>query len=215
MEVQDKGNGLFAINDMVVKEKGGWAFVAQNESAFDSLPADPLTLLGGLNSEYDVAIRAYVNNIPPLYRQMAAGFLQQGAQVNLEQRLPGEDDDAYELRKKMANMQIEQFITVINEMDQFTIGWKIDDAARKTFIDVGMTAMPDTKTAKDWARLKESTSDNTGLVLPGAAATLLYAVKLSQQDIDQSAGLVAAMRGQAPRPSKRTATSPMTRRRPP
>ena len=44
----------------------------------------------------------------------------------------------------------------------------MDGAAKSTYIDMQVTAKPGTKTAADFARLKEAKTNFAGLLLPGS-----------------------------------------------
>ena len=54
-----------------VQEKGGWAFVADDPKMFADVPADPLKILGGLEKQYDLAVRFHPGNLPAVLRDQA------------------------------------------------------------------------------------------------------------------------------------------------
>ena len=101
-------------------EGNGWAFVGQNADAVNAAPADPAKLLGGLDKDYDVAIRLHVQNIPELIaRWRSTSFARR-------RRRPGpwsrRKRRQYEARKKIIEKQIEALTTAINDIDQLTLG---------------------------------------------------------------------------------------------
>ncbi len=80
-EPQDAGNGVLELAGpapMFVKEQGGWAFISPDASDLKELPADPTSLMAGMEKKYDVAVRGYIQNIPRNYRDMALEQIKEG-----------------------------------------------------------------------------------------------------------------------------------------
>ena len=99
------------------------------------MPDDPVSLLGGLDKQYDVAIRLSVQNIPEVFRQLAIDQIKMGVEGSLEQS-PGESDEQYEQRSKTTQQQLDTLVTTLNELDEVTVGLSIDEAARRTYLDL-------------------------------------------------------------------------------
>ena len=99
----DEGNGIFSLEknnqQLFIKEQQGWAYLGQTAAALGKLPPDPLTLLGGLDKQYEIAIRFRVANVPEMFRSLAIDQMRAGLERGLEQQ-PGEDDDTFEERRK-------------------------------------------------------------------------------------------------------------------
>ena len=187
-EVQDKGDGIVSLQAMgqevFAKEKNGWAFIGQTPESLATLPADPVKLLAGLNPQYDIAIKLNVQNIPQMYRAMAIDQLKAGVEQNTAQQ-PGEDDDAYESRRKLVEAQVQQMVTSINETKEATVGWKIDREKKTTFVDLRLAAIPGSKTAAQMSQMQEMASDFSGFVDNAAAASLSFVAKVPTQDLEQ------------------------------
>ena len=88
-EAADAGDGAFELNvfgqKVFVKETNGWAVAAQSPEALErDLPKDPLKLLGGLETTYDVAARVYVQNVPELYRSLFIDQLRAGVRIGFD-----------------------------------------------------------------------------------------------------------------------------------
>ncbi|MHB1034437.1 MAG: hypothetical protein ACYC35_07875 [Pirellulales bacterium] len=189
-KIQKDGQSVF------IKVQGPWVFLAQKPESLAKLPADPAKDLAGLDKQYDIAVRANVQNIPEMFRQMAVSALKIGAAQAMAKQ-PNEDDSQYELRKKLSQNSINQMITGIQEIDQVTLGWSLDRTAQKTFLDVSVTAVKDSSTAKKFAQVKEVTTKYSGFQLPGAAVTLLAAGQMSPEDIDQAGAMIKVIRAKA------------------
>ena len=169
-----------------VKTIGGWAFLGQSAESLKTLPSDPLKILDGLDKQYDIAVRAYVQNIPEMYRKLAIDQINSGVMAGSRSRLQGEDDDEFALRKKMVQNQVKALTMLINDTDTLTMGWSIDPQKEKnTFIDFSLTALPGTKMSKQFADVSSMKSDFAGFLVPDAAITLNVATKIAPEDADQ------------------------------
>jgi hypothetical protein len=67
---EDVGGGVIRVvgtetgKVLYAMELDGWLFVSDNESTLANLPSNPAKLLGGLDKQYDVAVRFDLKNIP-------------------------------------------------------------------------------------------------------------------------------------------------------
>ncbi|NOY43058.1 MAG: hypothetical protein GXP26_14640 [Planctomycetes bacterium] len=196
---EDAGDGLLKItaNDQEVyaREAGGWAFISMMPQLLEGLPADPSELFATLTKEYDLGIRAYVQNIPQPYRELIVQQLQQGMDQGLE-RLPEESAETYEARKKIALSQIEQLSRLVNELDEFTIGLALDSEQQRAYFDFVYTAVAGTKLAKQVAENSSPTTNFAGFFQPDAAMMLTFASKISETDLAQVDQMFDAVRQQ-------------------
>src|SRR5207253_9861786 len=72
-------------------------------SLHDALPiSDPDKLLGNLSKDYALAVRFNVQNVPEDLRKNVGDIFRAGMEVGLQQKA-GEDDIAFEFRRKMAD----------------------------------------------------------------------------------------------------------------
>lgn len=134
-----------------VAQKGNWAYWTQQKSALDALPRDPLSLISGLDRQYDLAVRVNVRNIPQTLRDTATVFIKQWLEAKLL-RTPDEDDEQPNtLDADIVRRKVEQLSGSINEFDQVTVGLKIDRAKNRTDLEVVTTALPDSAAAKTFA----------------------------------------------------------------
>jgi hypothetical protein len=75
-EPTDAGDGVLQLQGpqpMFLKQQGAWTFIGQTKESLKELPGQPDQLLEGLNTQYDIAVRAFVQNIPAHFKQMAIG----------------------------------------------------------------------------------------------------------------------------------------------
>ncbi len=197
---QDAGNGVFELATPVptyVKEQGGWAFVGPSIESLSKLPADPMAEMGDLNTKYDIGIRAVIKNLPDMYKQMALAKINEGVAQQIENSGNQLGAEEAALQQNLVKAQVRQWETMINEIDELTIGWLIDRKEERTYIDVSTTAVPGTKTADQMAALKDMQSDFAGFVMPGAAATLHAVGELAEADIEQFVAMINPLRESA------------------
>lgn len=173
-----------------VKQIGAWAFLTNNADNFKSAPADPVALLGGVEKKYDVALGLVVKNVPEPMKDVFLGQLDMMSQIMAMQQ--------QEMGASAAQMtqMIEQVKRYTNEVDTILLGLVINDASGKTYLDVEMTAKPDTDTAAEMAEMKQAPSDFTGFYVPEATITVHGVRKLSPATIAQTVSSVNAMHQQ-------------------
>jgi hypothetical protein len=206
-EAEDTGNGVFKLQKaappgamgppglptIYVKEAGGYAFASINPKALDVAPADPLAALGGLNERYDVAVQASIQNIPAPMRQGALQMLKLGAEAGM-QRMPDETDENFAIRKGITQRGIDQLETVANDLDRVLLGWTVDASAGSCYLDVEITAVEGSKTAADFAEVKEAKTNFAGFDLPGAAVSANCVGALNDSDVAQAKDSLAQVR---------------------
>lgn len=196
----DAGNGITQItaNNQTLfgKEKNGWTFLSMMPQMLESLPPDPAEAFKELVADYDLAVRAHVQNVPEPYRQMASQQLRAGMEAGMK-KLPDETEEAFQARTGIARAQVEQLERMINEIDQFTFGLSVDSQQQKTFMDVVYTAIPDTKLAAQLDTMKDPKTNFAGFFQPEAAAMMMTASKVNESDVAQTKQMVEAMRTQA------------------
>ncbi len=199
-ELQDAGNGIFELGTPVptyVKEQDGWAFVGPSIESLQKLPDDPISAMGGLDTKYDIGIRAVIKNLPEIYKQMALAKINEGIAQQLENVGDELGSKEAQSQKNLVKAQLNQWETMLNEIDELTIGWLVDSKAERIYIDGTTTAIPGTKTADQMAALKDMKSGFTGFVMPGAAATLQAVGELADSDIEQFIAMIDPLRESA------------------
>jgi hypothetical protein len=184
-KARDGGNGVreisFGSNVFYARSQNGWAYIARDAQHLQRFTGDPLKLLGDLAKQYDIAASVHVQSIPEPFRQLALAGLEQGVRDSLRQE-EGESDEAFQQRKQLVEEQVQQLRTLLDELDQITLGLSIDRDQRKAFLDLSLTAKPDGDLAAEFATWSELTCSVAGFDMRGAIASLILAGKLSEQD---------------------------------
>ena len=183
-EPNDNGDGIYEIHQPVslyFKHENGWVFIASNLESLSELPQDPVTMLGQLNHEYDVALRAHVHNVPLIYRQMAFGWIQFGIQEEMSQ-LEDLEDSQTKLRQQWMKDSLQQINVLINETDAITIGWTVAQESRQVQVDIAMTAVEGTSSEERMKTIKMGTSDFAGFLLDDAVGAMHFHSDISISD---------------------------------
>ncbi len=198
---KDVGNGVFEVQGPApqpgfAKTQGDYTFFAQNAADLANLPKDPEALLGGLNKEYDFAVRAFVQNVPQVFRDQILGSLKMGMQLGLQPN-PGEDPQAFALRKQLVEQQLEQLETLFKELDTFTLGAKIDGVAKTANLDIGIAVTEGSEMAKQLAKVGDVQTDHAGFLMPDAAVSMSAVGVVSPQEIEQANAMIKSLGEQA------------------
>lgn len=195
-EPEDLGKGVLKLtgpqgNAVFLKERDGWVFGTNAVANLDTLPVDPVKLLGGLDKQYNIAAQINVQNIPQEMKDVAIASMKLGLVEALERGEVDENRAAVEAFGKNAVEAIEQ---LIEETDQVTLGWSVDSMAKSTFIDIAFTAVEGTTLAAQMATMENSKSDYTGFLSPDAAASLNAVAKLTATDIESFSLILKTVR---------------------
>ncbi|MCH2598575.1 MAG: hypothetical protein MKZ94_04085 [Pirellulales bacterium] len=179
-----------------VKKATGWAFISNDKTALANTPADPVPLLGGLDKEYDVAIKGNVDAVPPVFMQLALSQIQAGIQASTAQPLPGEDEKAFEARRAQALQSMEEMQKAINDMKSLVLGLNIDQSTQSVYLDMGFDFKEGSETAAtiDYTDL---TTDLAGFTNDNAAATMSVAGKIDPAQAAQMTVQFETVRNQA------------------
>jgi hypothetical protein len=198
---KDVGNGVFEVQGPApqpgfAKTQGSYTFFAQNAADLANLPKDPEALLGGLNKEYDLGVRAFVQNVPQVFRDQILASLKMGMQLGLQPN-PGEDPQAFALRKQLVEQQLGQLETLFKELETFTLGAKIDGVAKTANLDIGITVTAGSEMAQQLAKVGDVQTDHAGFLMPDAAVSLSAVGVVSPQEIEQANVMIKSLGEQA------------------
>ena len=167
------------------KAQGDWLFIAEKKSQLTNLPKDPAKLLGPLPKEYVVAARLNVQAVPALQRNKALAMLDEKI-ADVQQSLPGESDDDFKARMAIFGAQMESIRALVKDVDKVTLGWAVDKKSKSTYVDLSVTAVAGSDTAKTFSAYENTTSDHGGFLLPGAALNIHFSSNMPEREIKQS-----------------------------
>ncbi|MFG0290310.1 MAG: hypothetical protein ACF8CQ_19180 [Rhodopirellula sp. JB044] len=184
----DDGTLVVAVgaNTIFIRQVGNWAVLARNRSVLDQAPADPSAVISQMGSDYDLAVRLDMQQIPPPILDALIAQLRQGFDQAMA-RQEGEDAEAAREYAQNSMAQLEQ---VISQTDDLMIGIDIDATGRRIVIDGSFTAIPGTKLAQIYAGQKPIPSAYATVVRDDAAAYIHAAASVSQETVKQARGSI-------------------------
>jgi hypothetical protein len=186
---EDAGDGILEVggargNPVYVKEVEGWAYVAQTANALANLPPiDPAAVVGDLTQDYTMAVRVNVGNIPAEMKKVAVAQMKMQVERQLAEQAEEQSEQERELSERSTRAMLKQVTSMIEETDQFTLGFEIDAQAGQTYLDTVVTAREGTSLAEQWAQLADLKSSHAGFLAPGAAVNLHAVSQLTEEQI--------------------------------
>jgi len=196
-KAESMGGGVYRLrgesNPVYVKQQDEWAFFTYSADALDNLPSDPVAALDGLNTQYDAAFRLYVNNIPSKHREEIAAWLKTTVEPYARQQ-SCEPDWVYRMRKRIDDAVLRPTAAAVNDANTLTIGWTLDTAAKKTYLELALTAQEGSSTAQALNDVLSVKSQFSGFRLPGATLTANWAFRFPPQKFPKADALVESFR---------------------
>ena len=179
---------------MYVKEVDGWVYVTNRREQLNDLPKDPMVILDGLDKEYTFALRVNVGSVPAAFREMVVRELELGFEDRVAQEL---DAAQAEVLRRLGGTLLQSAIQVVQETKHMTVGWKVDKAGKRTYLDVSSVAVEGTDLAKQMGMIQNATSSFAGFLLPDAAVTVHAHGQSSETEVAQATAMLEQYRGQA------------------
>jgi hypothetical protein len=170
----DLGEGVYKIEGkdhkppMFVKEGKGWLFLADKPEKLTNLPDDPATLLGGLEKEYQVAVRLNAGDLPGNLREKFVAKMKQDSDRDAPKRW-NESDGEHALRLKLTAEVVKHVETAVKELQAVTLGWNLDTKTEKCYLEASLVAKPGSDIAKASQSLRNSHSNFAGFGVSDAA----------------------------------------------
>jgi hypothetical protein len=165
-----------------VTQKGDWAVFSIIGDDLVNAPADPLALLGNLSKDYDVAVSFLFRNVSEQLRQEGMAQLQSALDQNM---LPIPGGGA---QLKAAIPLLGQ---ALNDLDEVTLGVKIDASNNKGHLDLKVTAKSGTKMADKFAAMKGGKTAFAGVRIADAALVINKTEMLTDDDLAQTKAALA------------------------
>lgn len=169
-------------NVVFIRQVGEWAIIARNRNVLDQAPADPTALISEMGTDYDLAVRLDLQQIPPQVRNALIGQLRQGFNQAMNRQGGAEADQA----RQMAEQSMDQLEQVISQTDDLMIGLDIDGSNREIVIDASFTAIPGSTLATIYDGQKPIPSSYSMVVRDDAAGYFHAASSISPETIEQA-----------------------------
>lgn len=193
-EPENVGGGVRKIalqRDIFFRERDGWILVSDSVASLNQAPRDPARAFGDLPTKYEVAVRVHVQGIPAPLREMAISEMRTGFDRGLSDALSEEDRD---FQEQFGRRGVENLVSFVQDADQVTIGWGVDDQNGMTYLDVAVTANQGTKLERRFARNRNGKTDFAGFLKPGPVAQLHFTSQASEEEIEQAQEMLGFLR---------------------
>lgn len=169
-------------NVVFIRQVGNWAVLARNRTILDQTPIDPSSIIADMGSDYDLAMRLDLQQIPPAIREALVIQLRQGFDQAMS-RQGGQDADS---ARDMAKQSMDQLEQVISQTEDLMIGFDIDGENRQIVIDANFTAVPGSQLAIIYGGQKPIPSAFSMVVREDAAAYFHAASSVGPESIEQA-----------------------------
>ncbi|MFK8111295.1 MAG: hypothetical protein AB8B91_03810 [Rubripirellula sp.] len=173
---------IMGANTLFIRQAGNWAVLAPKRELLDLAPSDPTGLFRGMGNEYDIAVRLKMQQVPAQTRQMLIAQLRQG----FEQAMAKQNNGDAESGRAMAESSIEQIEQLINDTDELSFGFNVDQAGKKVMMDGGFTAVPGSKLAAMYGGTQAIPSQFASVIRDDAASFYHGATSIGPEAIEQT-----------------------------
>jgi hypothetical protein len=185
---------------LFVKHADGFAFLSTSTAALAKAPKTPGQSFGKLLTDYDIAAKIIVKNVPENYRQFAMQAMKAGMQQQLVQK-DDESEEEFEMRRQMAEAQLSQMEQMFTEFDSLTVGWSVDAEQQKTFLDFAYFVKADSKLARQLKAYEDTRTSFSGFYKPDVAGTVTFAMNgdpslFEEKDLAQFEAMMESTRQQ-------------------
>jgi len=201
---QEVGDGLLRVQGkrggkpLFIREARGWAFFADHKEWLADVPKDPAKLLDGLAEQYDLAVRFYAANVPEKHRQQLIEKIKEGAEEKAGRR-PHESEEQFALRKRIQDEMLHSVLTVIDDVEQITLGFSLDHKEQNASVELTFVARKGSESAAAIAKLKRNRSRFAGFMVPEAALSANWSGQMPERKVAVLDAMVDAMRAEAMR----------------
>jgi hypothetical protein len=185
VEPDNLGDGLYEIgasgSTIFVKESNGWLFISQSEENLAVVPADPASLLGDLPNRYDLAVKVNLQALPAELRDMVSSQMRDGFERGLDEQR-GQSAEEKKAAREMGEASLAQLEQMMRETEQLILGWAIDAAGQKTYVDGAAQFVNGGQYANQMEAAKNAKTAFSGFKIPGAAVSFRATSLISDSD---------------------------------
>jgi hypothetical protein len=192
-ELRDDGDGVWELQlqrSLYLKQKEGWLFFSNSAANLARLPADPVKLLDGLDTQYEIAVQVRVQNIPGELRELALSEMRASFERGLADQAANALGDLTpeqrQLQEAQGRQMLESFAKSVEQMDHVTLGWGVDREAGTIFLDLGLVPTANSELSAQVKAYQETKSAFAGILPADAAMTAQLTMTLGPQEIAQA-----------------------------
>lgn len=134
--------------DGVVMLQDGFALITNDETFFDEeLLPNPGPIVEPLALRYDASVNLRIREIPSTIRDVMVGALKTAFASEMQRR-DDEPESVYKMRKANGASTLEALTAIIDQGDQFTLGWDASKEKKTAVLEWQIDAVPNSGFAK-------------------------------------------------------------------
>jgi hypothetical protein len=138
-QTEDLGGGVWKVamdRDAFLKQHAGWVFAASRAADLEELPNDPTIFLGDMPRQYTLGVRVDARGIPDAVRSSNWDKIRSRTNQFLDEQLDSASAGDRLTLQQARQTEIEDLISLVQGVEQLTVGWGNERAAGKTFLEV-------------------------------------------------------------------------------
>lgn len=140
---------------------------------------------------YDITYQIHI----PTFADVVAPKIEEAFEREIARQRGPEDQQA--IRKQFLENVQAAVMTAVKELDDVTLGWKLDRQEKRTYLDLRVTAVPGSGLAKRFGALKELKTAFAGFKLEGAALAAHAVGQMPADEAQRNVKLIQLAREQA------------------
>ncbi|MCY2994182.1 MAG: hypothetical protein NTY19_40850 [Planctomycetota bacterium] len=139
---------------------------------------------------YDSLFQVYV----PTFADAIVSKVKQASQQDVNNRRPGESDEDFAIRKQFVEGVAASITKGVKELENVSLGWRLDKQDKRTYFDLTVTALKDTSAAQELAQLSELKTAFRGFAAPDAVVTAHWTGQTPKHKTEVAVKLIQALR---------------------
>jgi len=162
-------------------------------TAYGQKPAGKAKPAAGERPRYDLLYRVHV----PTFADAIVAKIKEGVQKDLARPKSSESEEDFAIRKQLAETLRDAWTRAVKDLEDFSIGWRLDRKQKLSYLDLTLTAKPNTTTARQVAQLPSLKTAFSAFAMPGAAISARWVGQHHAADAAAGAKLVQLVRAKA------------------
>ncbi|GAB4149354.1 MAG: hypothetical protein Tsb009_23590 [Planctomycetaceae bacterium] len=190
----------FPNQSLQILVKNGYAFISNDEAAFDRKFPDPANIAKSLVSRFDIAASVQMNSIPKATRELFATYLRASSEAEIQQR-DGEPQVVYEARRARGLRDLAFVEGLLLDGENLVIGF--DASPKNLTVELVLNARPKSKFAKLLKAIGGKRSEFANILSAKSPFSASICMTMSKADQKAFIGNVRFMERQISRGLKR------------
>lgn len=134
--------------DGVVMVQDGFALLTNDDTFFDEeIIPNPAPIIEPFATRYDFSVNLRIREVPSTIRDLVVGVLKTSFASEMQRR-DDEPESTYKIRKANGTSMLEGLTAIVDQGDQFTLGWDASKEKKTAVLEWQIDAVPGSGFAK-------------------------------------------------------------------